>query len=293
MIRSGLLPGILSALLLGALLAQRPAPPDAADPTLAASRFAVLREVAAVADGALQRLEEAVTAAIDRGRLASALTVEGDEPPSSVYLEAARAAEAAAGPASEAATAVAGLRAVWPAVDPAAPGLPDGVTAVDLLGIGSQLREAAPAADAFVELRLAAGRTLAALDDALAALDADDPGAALAALEDAERARQRVAAWDEPPVVLSVWLDTTGRVIAAAREITAATVAGDAERAERAVAAYRKAVEGARQADIALALAISETGAGLAATPLRRLADAAAAIVAQRAAVASVLQAVP
>jgi hypothetical protein len=290
MIRSGLLLGVLAAIALGAVLSQRPADAAASDPPRREARRQALASVALAADAELERLEAALQEAIDRGRQASALTVAGEERPSPAYEVAASAVESAAAPASAAGDVVAELRAVQAAAGGLGAEVPVGASAVDLLGIASQLREAAPAADEFVELRLASARTLSALDEALASLEAEEPDAALEALDAAADARTRVAGWEEPPAVLPVWLETTGRVIDAARDIARATLDGDLARAESAVAAYRMAIDGARQADVALALAISETGAGVAVTPLRRLADAAAATAAQRAAVASVLQ---
>jgi hypothetical protein len=90
--------------------------------------------------------------------------------------------------------------------------------------------------------------------------------------------------------VLPLWLDTTTDLLAAARDLADASIAGDTVALKAASEAYRQAAEGAREADVALALAISETGAGLAATPLQRLAAAAASTEQQAAAVASVLQ---
>jgi tetratricopeptide (TPR) repeat protein len=294
MIRSGgVLIGVASALVLGALLAMRPADAAAADPPRAERRHETLRSVAREADERLGRLEQALDAAIEHGRRAAALTVAGSDPAPPAYEAAAGTLEDSVPPAAEAAEAVDHLRGALAAVRPGSADLPAGVSGSDLLGTAAQLRESGEAAGPFVRLRLAAEGTLAAMEDALAALDADDPDGALDALDAAATARDVVAEWEDPPAVLPIWLETTAEVIAAAREIAQATIQGDAQRAEQAVAAYRRAIEGARQADVALALAISETGSGIAVTPLRRLADAAATTAAQRAAVASVLQEVP
>jgi hypothetical protein len=168
--------------------------------------------------------------------------------------------------------------------------LPAGPTVADLIGIDGQLEDAASASRPFIERRKAAEEALRSLGDALAALEADRPTAALTALDRADAARRTVANWDNPPTVLPFWLDTTGAMLDAARDITTATLAGDADRARRAGRAYRDAAQDARRADTALAIAISESGSALAAVPLERLADALEAATSRRAAMASVLQ---
>jgi hypothetical protein len=74
-----------------------------------------------------------------------------------------------------------------------------------------------------------------------------------------------------------------------ARRIAHASLNGDLAAAEQAGRAYRRAARDARQADTALALALSESGAALASTPLARLADALEAVTTRRLAMASVL----
>jgi hypothetical protein len=89
--------------------------------------------------------------------------------------------------------------------------------------------------------------------------------------------------------VLPLWLDTTGAMIEAARDIAQATIDRDSDAAARAADAYRRASEEARRADSALAIAIAESGNALAVTPMRRLAAGLAAASAQRDALLSVL----
>jgi hypothetical protein len=111
----------------------------------------------------------------------------------------------------------------------------------------------------------------------------------LEALRQAAEARARIAAWPDPPPVLPFWLRTTGGMLFSARRIAHASLDEDLAAAEQAGRAYRRAARDARQADTALALALSESGAALASTPLARLADALEAVTTRRLAMASVL----
>jgi hypothetical protein len=156
------------------------------------------------------------------------------------------------------------------------------------VSIAVQLRASAGEAEPFVDRRWAAEATLAALSNALAALDDDDPETALAALDDAEAELEVVAAWEEPPPSLGYWVETTRQLLTAARAIADATLAGDPAAAAAAGEAYRAAATRAIDADRALALAIAETGSALAVVPLRRLADELAELIALRADVAAI-----
>jgi hypothetical protein len=284
------LAGYLAVLLMGALLAARPAGATEADPPTAAERLAALRLAAEGADVGLKGLIAELQQAVDAGRRGSALTVAGDQPPAADFEEsaaaAARAADLALGVERTAGSLDAMLTAVVP---PPFGSLPDGPQAVALEAFGLQMSGAAMASGPFVARRHAADDTLAALADALAALDNDDATGALLALDRADDARAVVAAWEEPPSVLPYWLDTTAGMLAAARRIAEATLAGDGEAAERAGRAYRHAAEQARRADTALALAMTESGAALGSVPLHGLADALAGAIEQRTAVAAVL----
>ena len=77
-------------------------------------------------------------------------------------------------------------------------------------------------------------------------------------------------------------------MVDAARDIADATIAQDPDAAAIAVAAYEVAAEEARRADTALAISISESGNSLSSTPMRRLAEALAAAMAQRDAVLAI-----
>jgi hypothetical protein len=279
----------VAVLLMGALLAARPAGADAADPPTAAERLATLRLAAEGADVGLNALIGELQQAVDAGRRGSALTVAGDQPPAGDFEESAAAAARAADLALGVERTTGSLDAMLSAVVPSFGVLPDGPQAVALDAFGLQMSGAARASGPFVTRRHAADDTLAALADALAALDHDDATGALLALDRADDARSVVAAWDEPPSVLPYWLDTTAGMLAAARRIAEATLAGDGEAAARAGRAYRHAAEQARRADTALALSMTESGAALGSVPLHGLADALAVAVAQRSAVVAVL----
>jgi len=79
-------------------------------------------------------------------------------------------------------------------------------------------------------------------------------------------------------------------MIDAALALVDASEAGDEAVARAAADAYASAAEEANKADISLALSLSETGSGLTAVPLQRLAEALAAVTAARAAAASLQQ---
>jgi hypothetical protein len=282
--------GWFGVLLLGVLLAGRPAAADAADPPTAASRLAVLRVAAERADHALFALLSELRIAVDAGRRGSALTVEGDRPPATDFESAADAAARAAVLAIPAEQTTISLNGTLAGVAPSFGNVPHGPQAVTLERIGLQLTAAAQTSGPFVERRHAAADALAALADALAALGDDDATGALAALDRADAARATVADWPEPPSVLPYWLHTTGGMLGAARRIAQATIEDDPGAAAQGGRAYRRAAEQAHRADIALALAMTESGAALASGPLRGLADALAAVIAQREAVAAVMR---
>lgn len=279
--------GIAAALVLGAVLAFRPT--GTADPTIDAERIAVLREESARASSRIDALITQLQAALDAGRRGSALVVDGDESPRADLDEAARLLAAASDEAARAGAAADRVNGMLKAVAPERGPLPAGPSSALLPGIAAQFTAAAEAADPFVARRRATTDTLDALADALAALDADDPRGALAALDRADAALDVVRDWEEPPTVLPFWLDTTGELVAAARRIAVASLAGDAQAVERAAERYARAAEQARRADTALAIAIAESGSSLAATPLSLLADALEAATAQRQALAGIV----
>ena len=280
--------GVAAIVVTGILFAARPAGAGSADPALVATRAEHVRELALEADAALGRLAAALEFALDAGRRGTARVVNGSAPPAPLFHEAAARVLQALDAASAAGRAVHAWTAALAAAGDAtsAEAVP---TPAELISIAGQLEDAADAARPFVKQRLASQATLEAMDDALAALDRDDPIAALAALETAGAQRRVVAAWDPPPATLRYWLRTVGKLIGAAEHVARATLDRDPAEARRAAAAYRRAADDAHRADIALAIAISESGSGIAATPLARLAAAARATSQAQAEVASVL----
>lgn len=269
--------GLGAVLLLGALLAARPASAADADPTREAARQRVLASRAEAAAQALSALEVHLAPARASAREGAARIVDGEVPPTAALLDAAARLEGATASASDAAAAVERLRGTAASVRPALV-LPSTPATAELIGIAAQLRDAAGAAEPFIERRWAAEQTLERLATALDALDNDDAEAALRLLASARRSLDELAAWDPAPVTLPLWLETTDRLIRAARGIAEAALAGDAEAARRAGRAYAAAAEEAHRADVSLALSLSETGSGLTATPLRRLAGALATV---------------
>jgi hypothetical protein len=249
---------------------------------VAAERAAALRDEAADASARLDALIVQLQAALDAGRRGSALVIDGDASPRPDLEDAARILDGASDEASRATAAAERVNGTLAAVAPHRGPLPAGPTSALLPGIAGQFTDAAEAAGPFVARRHATAATLEALGDALAALDEDDPRAALAALDRAEEALGTVRDWEEAPTVLPFWLDTTAQLIAAARRIAVASLAGDAQAVARAAGRYARAAAEAKRADTALAIAIAESGSSLASTPLQLLADALDAAATQR-----------
>jgi hypothetical protein len=281
---AGRMLGLAAALVLGMLLGAKPPVPSPADDPSQAAREAHLRGVAADAAAACSELLRQLHSARDAARRGAALIVEGDTPPQRALSLAADHLEQAEPLAVRAGAATRRLRGTLQSVRPGGePTVADLPTAGELAGIATQLRAAGDAAAAFLERRHAAEETLAQLGRALDALDRGDLDAASAALASASAARQVLVDWEEPPTTLGLWLQTTDAMITAAADMVEARRTGDAAAAQRAVDAYAAAAQDAHRADVSLGLSLSETGAGLTGTPLRRLADALAAVEEARA----------
>jgi len=287
---TAVLVGVGAVLILGTVLATRPAGP-AGDPTVGAERAAALRGEAVRAAGQQDALITQLYAALDAGRRGSALVVDGDGLPRDDLEEAARILAAATDEAARAGAAADRVDGMLAAVAPERGPLPAGPSSALLPGIAAQFTNAAEAAEPFVARRHATMDTLDALADALSALDGDDPRGALDALDRAESSLEAVRDWEEPPTILPLWLDTTSELVSAARAIAEASLAGDAKAVDRAAARYALAADDARRADTALAIAIAESGSSLAATPLQLLADALEAATALRQALAEIASA--
>ncbi|HEY8921346.1 MAG TPA: hypothetical protein VIN32_01835, partial [Candidatus Limnocylindria bacterium] len=201
----------------------------------------------------------------------TALTASGEAP----APELTAAAEVVAGASDEADAArreLLALAGVAAAVEPAAivPTLSHGGAELEL--IAAQLRSSADAATLFVERRHATQAVVDALAAALAALERDDPSAALASLAKADAPMALLGAWERPPPLLRYWMTISTGLLEAAGDIARATLAEDPVAQKAGAERYARAAEAARGADNALALALSEEGAAVSATPLRRLA---------------------
>jgi len=255
-----------------------------------AERTAWLTRAARSADSDLRRLSELLVATVDDARSGAALTVAGDDPPAPPLIAAADRLDGGMQIADAAQSAVGILRGTAAAVDPGLSLPPYGVNRSALVSIGRQLRAAAEAASSFVERRHATDAVLAALSDAVAALDRDQPQAALDSLARATAPLQLVRDWPIPPITLALWLTTATDLLDAVHAMASAALAGDPAAAQAAAAEYAKAADAARRADVSLALALSEGGAAVTATPLRRLADGLADLSALREAVAALLE---
>lgn len=252
--------------------------PRAADPSLAIAAERLVRLRAEVAVEAIDALRAAIQPGLDEARLAAAAVLSADEAPGELLVAAGATiagADAAAVDARRAWASLNGARGAWrPGLEP----LPEPIEAGQLPSIGGQLAAAAPAGDAFVEMRRAAVGLPALLEDAVTALERADPEAASDAVEQARDDHAMVAAWQNAPPSLPVWLGTTDAMISAVEEIVSATQAGDSA-AARAAAGDFAALRGeAATADRALRIALSEGGSALTSAPLERLAASLGAI---------------
>jgi hypothetical protein len=230
-----------------------------------------MADAADAADLALARLDTELKRARDHARRGTALTVSGDAP----ATELSSAADLLAGASDEADTArrdLLTLSGVAAAIRPAAtvPNLSYG--GVDLELIAAQLRRSAAAATLFVERRHATQTVVDALGAALADLERHDPSGALDSLATADAPLALLEAWEERPPLLRYWMTISADLLDAAGDIARATISDDPAALEAAGERYAKAAEAARGADNALALTLSEEGAAISATPLRRLA---------------------
>ena len=182
------------------------------------------------------------------------------------------------------------LAGVIAAIDPGmtVPALSYG--GADLAQMAAQLRSGAVAATLFVDRRHATEEVVDALAAALAALDRDDPTAALTALGRADAPLSLLDDWEEQPPLFRYWMTVSRDLIEAAGDIASATLAGDEAAVRAAGIRYAEAADRARGADNALAVALSEEGSAISATPLRRLAAAAGEVDDVRSAIQPLLQ---
>ena len=262
--------------------------PREADPAIGIAAERLMRERAQAATDALDALREAIQPGLDDARSAAAAVLSADDPPGSRLVAAGETIAAADGAAVIARRAVASLNGARTALDHALEPLAEPITVGELPSIGAQLAAAAPAADAFFELRRRAVGLPAALEAALAALDRGDLEAADDFVTQARDDHGVVAAWEAGPVTLPVWIATTDAMITAMEQIVSATRAGDAAAASAAAEAFRALSDDAATADRALRIAIGEGGSALTAAPLERLAGALGGIEGMRVTTASI-----
>jgi len=279
--------GIGLVLAVGIGLGLRSADPAQADPPAEASRQRQLAEAAQVADVALGSLGSRIAVAREHARLGTALTASG-EAPAPELIAAAEALAAASGEADDAKRGLELLGGLAAAIEPAEeiPTLSYGGR--DLEQIAAQLEASAAAATLFVERRHATQEIVSALSAALAELEQDEPSAALTSLAEADAPMALLDAWEQRPPLLRYWMTISADLLEAAGDIARATLANDPAAAKAAGERYAKAAEAARGADNALALALSEGGAAVSATPVRRLAAVADEVDDARAALRSV-----
>lgn len=273
---------IAIGLVVGLGLGFRSANPSLADPPLQAARLEALMTSASQADAGLARLSGVLNDAIDHARLGSALTVAGDRQPAPELAAAAHALESGAGTADGAHRAVEQLVAVAACIAPGQQVRALSLTGPDLLLMASGLHSSADAATLFVERRDATEAIVGALGDALEALKEDLPATALVSLDRTTAPFALLRSWADRPRLLDYWMQVTGELIDAARDIAEATIARDPVAQKAAGERYAKAGEAARGADNALAVTLSEEGAAVSVIQLQRLAAAAATVDEER-----------
>jgi antitoxin (DNA-binding transcriptional repressor) of toxin-antitoxin stability system len=251
------------------LFGQRPATAEQAAPQDVNAAHAAYRQRAGAALDALVALANALEPGREAARRGSARIVAGDDSPGPPLREAAGRLEAAVDEADALAARLSAVRGST-AADGSEPATP--VNGRDLRSIASQLRDSATAGEEFATMRHRAAEVGTALDAALRALEAGDTAAAANELGGARERYDVLAAWDPGLVTLPIWLDTTGRLLDAVDDLLAAVDAGDPDAVTAAGEAVAAIGEEAREADVALSLAVSEGGGAIARTPLERLA---------------------
>jgi hypothetical protein len=264
------------------------APTDlgAADPVHAAALRRMAVSQAAAADASLAEAEELMTAGTAEASRGQAAALSGDEDPATFMDAAAAAFEAAAEPVDMTHVSLEDLRWTLLALDPDTPPPTLELSGADLTGIGAQWRATALPLSAIADLRRAAEATLEALDDALAALDDDDPAAALDAVSEAEASLDVVRASARDLSTLPVWVDTVEALLDATADIARAAQTGDADALAEAQAAFDEAADDAARADQALTIALGEAAAGITGPASAASAAARRAVGATRAALA-------
>ena len=263
--------------------------PAHADPAGALAQTEAVADAAEAADAALARLTAQLERARDHARHGAALTVAGEAP--APELTAAADVLADAGDEADGARrALVVLDGVTAAIQPGAPVPSLTYGGADLEQLAAQLRSTAEAATLFVERRHATRAVVDALAAGLAALDRDDPTAALEELRAADAPLALLGEWEQRPPLLRYWMMISGELLGAAGDIARATLANDLEAVNAAAARYAEAADVALGADNALAVTLSEEGAAVSVIPLQRLAAMADEAADARAALLPALQ---
>lgn len=254
---------LASAVLLALLFGARSADSGVADPL----RLAWLTDEAAAharaADAALEAAETLMREAADEARRGQAAVLGGLEDPTAALEAAGLGFEAAATPLADAHATLVVLGWTLRAIDPQESSPQLGLLPADLVAVGAQWRAAALPSAALTDMRRQAESTLEALDDGLAALDGDDPSAALEAMDRATGQLEQVGDFNGQLSTLGYWVDTVDALIDAARDIALAALAGDAASLAAAQAAYDAAATNAARADRALTIALDEAATGI------------------------------
>jgi hypothetical protein len=273
--------------LVGVAFGARPTDQATADPARMAALRALATEQATRADGALRDVEDLLNTGLREASRGQAAVLGGGDDPALIMDRAAVSFENAAGHAEAAEAALAELAWTLRVLDPDArqPTLSHGPA--DLVDLGARWRATGPPLAAEADLRRAAESTLGALGSALAALDRDDPVAALAALADAEASLDVVRESADGVSTLPFWIATVDELLAAATDIAIAAQAGDAEALAAAQAAYEAAADEAGRADQALAIALGEAAAGITGPASAESAEILREVAAARAALAA------
>ena len=240
------------------LFGAHPLDPVGADPVRQAAIANLAASQAAVADASLAEAERLMREGTRQAALGQAAVLSGEGDPADFLNEAAAAFEAAAAPVDAAHDPLTGLGWTLRALDPMVRPPSLELTGADLLAIGAQWRAAALPLSALADLHRAAQATLVSLGDALAALEDDDPPAALTAIDAAEASLNDVRAFNAELSTLPFWISTVDALIDATEAIAMAAQSGDEEALAEAQAAYEIAAEDADAADRALAIALGE-----------------------------------
>jgi hypothetical protein len=275
-------------IVVAAMFGARPTDLATADPVRQAALRQLASEQAEAADLALGDVEDLLGTGVREAGRGQAAVLGGSADPALIMDTAGVSFETAAEQAENAEAALADLAWTLQVLDPDASSPTLSYGPEELVDLGTRWRAAGPPLAAAADLRRAAEATLGALGSALAALDRDDPTAALAALADAEASLDVVREYAERGQVstLPFWITTVEALLAAATDIANAALAGDPAALAAAQAAYEAAAGDAERADRALAIALGEAAAGITSGPAATSADALRDVVAARAALA-------